>query len=90
MATQVSTHLSESTKERMERYVRATGTTRSHLIEQAILHHLRALEELPSEIIVPARLVLSRDSAERVRRLVERPPEPTDELKKLYDDAQDG
>jgi len=74
------------TKERLERFVRATGITRTHLIEQALLHHLAALEELPTDLIVPARLVLDRESAEHVRDLTERPRAPTDAMKQLFDD----
>lgn len=84
--TQISAQISMVTKERLERFVRSTGITRTHLIEQALLHHLSALEELPADTIVPARLVLDRESAERVRSLTERPPEPTDALKQLFDD----
>jgi predicted DNA-binding protein len=84
--TQISAHISMSTKERLERLVRATGVTRTHLIEEALLHHLRALEELPADAIVPARLVLTRESAERVRDLTERPPAPTEAMKRLFDD----
>ncbi len=84
--TQISAQISMVTKERLERFVRATGITRTHLIEQALLHHLSALEELPLEVIVPTRLVLERESAERVRELTERPPAATDALKQLFDD----
>ena len=84
--TQISAYISLETKERLERMVRAYGITRTHLVEQALLHHLRALSEIPADTIVPARLVLTRESAERVRDLTERPPEPTDGMKRLFDD----
>jgi predicted DNA-binding protein len=83
---QISTTISEELKARLERYVRAHGVTRGHLIEQALEHHLRALEDLPADAIVPATIVLSRESAERVRDLIERPPEPTEAMKRLFDD----
>lgn len=83
---QISTHIPESLKARLERYVRAHGISRGHLIEQALAHHLRALEELPADAIIPASIVLSRKSAARVRDLLERPPEPTEALKRLFDD----
>lgn len=84
--TQISAHISKAVKARLERYVRAHGVTRAHLIEQALLHHLQALEELPPDAIVPARIVLTRQSADHVRELVESPPEPTEAMKKLFDD----
>lgn len=83
---QISAHVSMSTKERMERYVRAAGVTRGRVIEQALLYHLRALEELPEEAVVPARVVLDRESAERVRDWTSHPPEPTEAMRRLFDD----
>jgi len=84
--TQISAHISEVLKARLERYVRAHGVTRTHLVEQALLHHLQALEELPADTILPARILLTRESAARVRDLVERPPEPTEAMKRLFDE----
>lgn len=84
--TQISAHISLGLKERVERYVRMSGVTRTHLIEQALAHHLQALEELPADAIVPTRLVLRRDSAERVRDLVSQPAEPTEAMRQLFDD----
>ncbi len=83
---QVSAHISEETKARLERFVRRTGQTRARLIEDALLQHLQALEELPADAIVPARVVLSARSAERVRDMLARPPEPTEDMKRLFDD----
>jgi predicted DNA-binding protein len=84
--TQVSAHISEETKARLERFVRRTGQTRARLIEDALLQHLQALEELPADVIVPARIVLGPESAKRVRDMIARPPEPTEEMKRLFDD----
>ncbi len=84
--TQISAHVSMSTKERMERYVRAAGVTRAHLVEEALLHHLLVLDEVPPEVIIPARVVLTPESAERVRELTTHPPEPTEAMKQLFDE----
>lgn len=84
--TQISAHIPADLKERLDRQARATGTTRAHLVEEALRHHLQALAELPSDAIVPKRVVLTRESAERVRDLVERPPPPTAAMKRLFDD----
>lgn len=84
--TQISAHISLDTKERLERYVRSAGVTRARLVEEALLHHLQALEELPEDIIVPARVVLSAESAERVRDLISHPPQPLEAMERLFDD----
>jgi hypothetical protein len=43
-----------------------------------------ALEPLP-ELVLPARLVLTPESWNEVVGLVEAPPEPTDDLRRLFD-----
>ncbi len=85
-SVQISAHISEATKARLERLVRSTGQTRARVVEEALLHHLAALEELPADVIVPARLVLTPESAERVREALVRPPDPTEEMRRLFDD----
>ncbi len=83
---QVSAHISEETKARLERFVRRTGLTRGRLIEDALQQHLLALEELPADAIVPARIVLSEASAGQVGEMIARPPGRTEEMKRLFDD----
>lgn len=45
--TQISAYISDETRALLERYVRRTGVKKRHVIEQALLHHLQALDELP-------------------------------------------
>jgi predicted short-subunit dehydrogenase-like oxidoreductase (DUF2520 family) len=66
--TQISAQISETTRELMERHVRRAGVKKGHLIEQALLHHLQALEELPAEYIVHPRIVVSRRTATEMQR----------------------
>jgi len=84
--TQISANISAETKERMERFARTHGVKKSHLIETALLHHLRALDEVPTDILIPPILELSRESGERILRLLENPPAPTPAMKALWDD----
>ncbi len=83
---QISTHVSASTKDRLDRFARAYGLTRAALIEQAVLHHLHALEALPTDMVVPTRIVLDAAAASNVAALIERPPEPTADMRELFDD----
>lgn len=85
-STQISAHIPDELKASLDRQARAMGVTRAQLVQEALRHHLQALIELPPEAIVPKRIVLTRESAERVRDLVERPPEPTAEMRRLFDD----
>jgi uncharacterized protein (DUF1778 family) len=85
-STQISANISVETKERMEQYVRAHGIKKSHLIESALLHHLRALDEIPLDLLIPPVLELTRESGERVLERLKNPPVPTAAMKALFDD----
>lgn len=83
---QISAQISEATRELMEKYVRQTGVKKGHLIEQAILHHLRALDELPAEYVLHPRVVVSRKAGEELLRQAES-SEPTPALRELMSDG---
>jgi hypothetical protein len=84
--TQISAQISETTRQLMERHVRQAGVKKGHLIEQALLHHLQALEELPAEYIVHPRLVVSRKTGQGMLRHAES-AEPTPALRELMRDG---
>jgi len=64
--TQISANISPETRDRLERYVRARGLKKGFVIEQALLHHLQALNELPQDALIPPRLVVPAESGERL------------------------
>lgn len=82
--TQISAHISPSTRDLLERYAEAHGVKKGHLIESALLHHLQALQELPADLVIPPRIVLERDSALEVLELISSPREPTEAMKALF------
>lgn len=81
--TQISAYISEDTKRQVERYADAHGVKKGALVEQALLHHLQALRELPADLIIPPRLELSAESFARVARLTTRPRRPVKALREL-------
>ncbi len=86
-STQISAFISEETKARVEAYVRRRGVTKAFLIEEALQHHLQALQELPEDIVIPARLVLCEGAmAALAERLAGGGEEPTEALKALFRD----
>lgn len=85
-ATQISALVSQETKELLERHVRATGVKKGHLVEQALRHHLRALQELPADVIVHPRLVVTRKSGKAIIEQMEQ-GKPTDALRDLMRDG---
>jgi hypothetical protein len=64
--TQISAIVSQSTRDLLERHVRATGVKKGHLVEQALRHHLQALQELPADIIIHPNIVVTRRSGEEI------------------------
>ena len=81
--TQISTYISESTKEDLEQYAEAHGVKKGHLVEQALLHHLQALRELPAEIVIPPRITVTPKSFEAMAGLVQKPRKPTKALREV-------
>jgi hypothetical protein len=84
--TQISAQISETTRELMEKHVRQTGIKKGHMVEQALLHHLQALEGLPAEYIIHPRIVVSRKTGEEMLRQGES-AEPTPALRELMRDG---
>jgi hypothetical protein len=84
--TQISAQISDTTRKLMEQHVRRTGIKKGHLVEQALLHHLQALHEIPAEYVVHPRIVVSRKTGEEMLRQAESAA-PTAALRKLMRDG---
>ena len=69
---QISAFVSPATREALERHVRASGVKKGHLVEQALRHHLQALQELPADAVVHPKLVVTRKSGEAILRRIQR------------------
>lgn len=85
-STQISTPISPETKALLDQHVKVTGIKKGHLIETALRYHLRALHEIPADVLVPARLVLTRRSFAEVVRRLRSPGKPTAALRDLMSD----
>jgi len=80
MATQVSAYISNETKMIFENFSNKSGQKKGFIIEQALLHYINAHQELPSDIIIPASITVSKEVFEDIV-MAER--EPTEALRKL-------
>src|SRR4030066_309524 len=69
--TQISALVSRTTKELLDGHVRATGVKKGHLVEQALRHHLQALQELPADVVAHPKIVVTRRSGEAILRQME-------------------
>lgn len=79
---QISAFVSKITKDLLDKHVRATGMKKSHVIETALRHHLQALQEIPTDIILHLKIVVSRRSGEEILSHMAS-PKPAPELRKL-------
>ncbi len=87
--TQISANVSPETRDRLERYVRARGLKKGFVIEQALLHHLQAVSEMPDDAVVPPRLVVGPEVGDRLlERLASREP-PNQAMQALFDEYID-
>ena len=83
--TQISAYVSDTTKEEVERYVSSHGVELGRLLEDALLYHLRALRELPADILIPPQLELERESFAEVAGLTKKARRPSRLLRHLMD-----
>lgn len=88
--TRIPAFVSGTTKDLLDEYADAHGLKKAHLIEETILHHLQALQELPMDVIIPARLAVSSDCGRRVLASVVRPGRPTKAMRKLFGESYVG
>ena len=83
--TQISALVSRTTSELLERHARATGVKKGYLVEQALRHHLQALQELPADVVVHPKLVVTRKSGQTILTQMEK-GKPTAALRDLLRD----
>ena len=82
--TQVSAYISEETRAEIEAYVKRHGVKKAYLIEEALQHHLQALREIPEDLVIPSRLVLTREAMNQIAGRIEGKGEPSEALKDLF------
>ena len=81
--SQISATVSESTREKLDRFTESHGLKKNFVIEQALLYFMEARRELPDEAFIPTRIVLDDDAFERVVQLLENPRPATPALRDL-------
>lgn len=82
--SQISAYISDSTSSELDKYVEARGMKKAFVIEQALKFHLRALKELPADVIIPPQLVVSAETAEQLAERMKKPRKPTPAMRTLF------
>ena len=83
MSTRISAYISDATQAEAEAFVKKYGITMARLIEEALQHHLQALREIPSDLVVPSRVVVTAASMKRVAARLASDEPPTRALRGL-------
>jgi hypothetical protein len=83
--TQISALVSRTTRDLLERHVRATGVKKGRLLEQALRHHLLALQELPADVVVHPKLLVTKRSGDAILKHIQK-GKPTPALRDLLRD----
>lgn len=82
---QISAVVSEETRVLFDEVTKARGLRKGHVIEDVLLHYPHAPRELPSDLIIPGRLVLTEASAREVAGLLANPRAPTPTMQALME-----
>ena len=82
--TQVSAYISAETKAEVEAYVKRRGVKKAYLIEEALRHRLQALREIPEDLIIPSRLVLTEKAMAEIADRLQQENQPTEALTTLF------
>lgn len=87
--SQISATVSDTTRKKLDRFVRGHGLKKNFVIEQALLYYMEARRELPDEALLPGRLVLDDKTFKLVVDGLVSPPAPTEKLKELLSGRSD-
>jgi hypothetical protein len=85
--SQISATISETTKQKLDRFTESQGLKKNFVVEQALLLFMEARRTLPDEAFIPTRIVLDDEVFDRVERGLGGTAEPTDALRELMRDS---
>lgn len=80
---QISAYVSEETRALLDQAADAHGLKKGYVIEEALVHYLHALRELPADVLVPSHIVLTESSARSVVDALAHPRRPTEAMRAL-------
>jgi hypothetical protein len=80
---QISAEVSQGTRDLLDRVSRQSGVRKGRIIEDALHAYLLAMETIPQEFRVPARIVVSRETGEQLIHVINSPAPDTPAMKRL-------
>jgi len=86
---QVSATISQTTREKLDRFTTQFGLKKNFVVEQALLLFMSARTELPDEAHIPSRVVIDDANFDRLVQRLSKRTEPTRALKELMRESGD-
>ena len=81
--TQISAYISEDTKVQFDAFVKKRGVKKAFMVEEALIHHMQALRELPQDLFIPTKIVVSKKQLNLLSKRLNNNETPTNELIEL-------
>jgi len=81
---QISAFISEETRSQVETYVKRYGVKKAYLVEEALQHHLQALRAIPEDVVIPARLILTKEALSQIADRITGDEQATESLQALF------
>ena len=83
---QISAYISDESKALFEEFSKRSGQKKGFIVEQALLQYISAQQELPSDIMIPPAITVSKEVFDTV---IMAENEPTEALVKLMHEDRD-
>ena len=83
MSVQISAYIEDDIKQKMEAYSSVNGLKKGFLIQNALDYYLNALQEIPSNMMVPSHISVSNETFDT---LLNTNKQANSKLKKLLKD----
>lgn len=87
MADQISAHIAPDTRRLLDAWRERSGLSLRHIVESALHQYLAAVAEVPPDMIIPTRLVVTRASFDAAMSSGE--GEPSQALEEMLDGTGD-
>ncbi len=81
--TQINATVSASLKEELDRYTEKRGLKKGYVIEEALSRYMQAMNELPADVVINPRIVLTESGRRRFEEALAASPSPTPALRAL-------
>ena len=87
---QINAAVSPAVRDELDRFTEKRGLKKNFVIEEALSRYMHAAGELPSDIVINPRIVLTEAGIRRFEEALAAPPKPTPALRALMSRGRKG